>query len=160
MTRNIARDSGKSKIYLRDLGFDCYLEAGFAKILARGAVLGKKTVFIRRSGSSGCGIVVKKRAGMPDQDAPFRPCKYKLHGRLIIRKRFLTKGDFSSAVSHFSQVFIMISAKSFVARRCRESEASSRAREKSFGTNGNSLLLSHPILRLCLEARLSAKSLI
>ena len=48
LTRNIARDSGKSKIYLRDTGFDHYSEAGFAKIVARDAVLGKKTVFVRK----------------------------------------------------------------------------------------------------------------
>ena len=38
---------------------------GFAKILARGAILGKKTAFgkLRDCGSSGCGIVVKKRSG-------------------------------------------------------------------------------------------------
>ena len=43
---------------------------GFAKILARGAILGKKTAFgkLRDCGSSGCGIVVKKRAEMLDKD--------------------------------------------------------------------------------------------
>lgn len=91
----------------------------------------------------------EKRAGMRDQDAPFRPCKYKLHGRFIIRKRFLTQGDFSSAVSGFSREKLR--------GPCRESEASSRARGKSSGTNGNSPFLSYPILSLCFEARLSRK---
>ena len=53
LTRNVARDSGKRKIYLRDTGFDRYSEAGFAKILAQCAVLGKKTVFVREVRDAG-----------------------------------------------------------------------------------------------------------
>ena len=55
--RHTVRDSRKRKNSRWNTGFDGYLEAGFAKSLARDAVLGTK----RYSGrSSGCGIVVKK----------------------------------------------------------------------------------------------------
>ena len=47
-------------------------EAGLGKIW-HGYGLGKKKVFeIALEKSSGCGILVKKRAGMRDQDPPFQ----------------------------------------------------------------------------------------
>ena len=49
LTRNIVRDSKKTRIYWRDTGFNCSSGRGmvFAKILPGDSILGKKTVFGR-----------------------------------------------------------------------------------------------------------------